>query len=102
MKKLCLSEDEKTSGELESLLSRRRKIQYAASFTMAPLYFGFMALFSFGQPFLGHFFAPGLTFSILLGFLVIVGACVLSLLYVIWLHRIFDRREKSLIERGQP
>jgi len=73
------------------LAARRSRVQYAASLAVAVLYFGFMALFSFDQPLLGRVLASGLTLSILLGFVVIVGACAVSLLYVAWLHRVHDR-----------
>jgi uncharacterized membrane protein (DUF485 family) len=84
---------------MDRLATRRSRVQYAASFAVALLYFGFMALFAFDQALLGRVLVPGLTLSILLGFLVIVGSCTVSLLYVAWLNRIHDRQQRALIGR---
>jgi uncharacterized membrane protein (DUF485 family) len=63
---------------------------------MVITYFGFIALVAFGKGFLASLLAPGLSWGILLGAVVIVGAWLLTYVYVRWANRVYDPAIESL------
>jgi uncharacterized membrane protein (DUF485 family) len=67
---------------------------------MIALYFGFIALIAFNRPLLATRVVPGLSLGILLGALVIVGAWVLTWIYVRWANTHYDTQLDRLSRPG--
>lgn len=83
---------------LRALTRRRWRIASALTAVMVALYFGFILLIAFDKTLLGTLVTPGLSLGILLGALVIVGAWILTWIYVRWANRVYDP-ELARIER---
>lgn len=67
---------------------------------MIVVYFGFVLLVAFDKPLLGTLIAPGLSFGVLLGALVIVVAWILTWYYVRWANSHLDRRVSEIRAEG--
>jgi len=78
------------SSELHALSAQRTRIATILTILMVMVYFGFIALVAFGKGFLSVLLAPGLSWGILLGALVIVAAWVLTYLYIRWANTVYD------------
>jgi len=78
------------SSDLRILSARRTRIAMTLTLLMVIIYFGFIALVAFGKGFLGTLLSPGLSIGILLGALVIIGAWLLTYVYVGWANRVYD------------
>jgi uncharacterized membrane protein (DUF485 family) len=78
------------SSELHALSARRTRIATVLTLLMVIIYFGFIALVAFGKGFLASLLAPGMSWGILLGAIVIIGAWVLTYVYVAWANRVYD------------
>ena len=78
------------SSELHALSAKRTRIATTLTLLMVIIYFGFIALVAFGKGFLASLLAPGLSWGILLGALVIVGAWLLTFVYVRWANTVYD------------
>jgi len=76
--------------ELQVLSARRSRLALTLTAAMVIIYFGFIALVAFARGFLATLIVPGLSWGILLGALVIVGAWVLTYLYVRWANTVYD------------
>lgn len=79
-----------THSTLEGVAAARWRIAIGLTIAMMVVYFGFVLLVAFGKEFLGRLVAPGLSWGILLGALVIVTAWVLTWAYVRWANRHYD------------
>jgi uncharacterized membrane protein (DUF485 family) len=90
-----LFDDREIAVGLRRVSARRSGLRLVLTLMMIGIYFGFMVLFAFDKPLLGRTIAPGLTLCILLGPIVIISGCVLSLIYVSWSQRVFDRHERE-------
>jgi uncharacterized membrane protein (DUF485 family) len=84
---------------LQALALARWRVALALTAAMIVLYFGFVALIAFNRPLLAILVVPGLSLGILLGALVIVGAWVLTWIYVRWANAHYDTRLDRL---GRP
>jgi uncharacterized membrane protein (DUF485 family) len=78
------------SEELHALSARRTRLAMSLTLLMVIIYFGFIALVAFGKGFLASLVTPGLSWGILLGALVIVGAWLLTFVYVRWANTVYD------------
>ena len=76
--------------KLEELARARARLVTILTVAMIVLYFGFVLLIAYDKPLLGRLVAPGLSFGILLGVLVIVGSWLLTWVYVRWANRHYD------------
>ena len=76
--------------QLEAIAAKRWKIAIGLTAVMLVTYFGFILLVAFRKADLGTLVAPGLSWGILLGALVIVVAWVLTGIYVRWANREYD------------
>jgi uncharacterized membrane protein (DUF485 family) len=87
-------EDEKAReekvDELESIAKGRWRVAVVLTGAMLVTYFGFILLVAYRKAALGALVAPGLSWGILLGALVIVVAWVLTGIYVRWANRTYD------------
>ncbi|MEH2046406.1 DUF485 domain-containing protein [Nostoc sp.] len=75
---------------LQALAAERWRVSLILSGAMMFIYFGFILLIAFNKPLLGSLVAPGLSWGILLGALVIVSAWVLIFIYVRWANSSYD------------
>lgn len=75
---------------LRSLARARWRIAILLTCAMTALYFGFILLIAYNRELLALRLAPGLTLGILLGVLVIVGAWLLTWVYVRWANLHYD------------
>lgn len=86
-----------TSDErLRVLAAKRWRIALTLTAAMIVLYFGFIALIAYDRAVLAKLVAPGLTFGILLGALVIVVSWVLTYGYVRWANTYYDPALRAL------
>jgi uncharacterized membrane protein (DUF485 family) len=79
------------SHGLHAIAARRWRIALTLAVIMLVVYFGFILLVAFAKPFLSTLLTTGLSLGILLGALVIVTAWVISLVYVVWANRYYDK-----------
>lgn len=79
-----------TAAKLRELSARRLRLALVLTASVMIVYFGFISLVAFAPDLLAMRVAPGLTLGILLGALVIVLACLSTLIYVRWANRHYD------------
>lgn len=77
-------------SELQILSARRSRIAMTLTVAMVIIYFGFIALVAFAKGFMATLIMPGLSWGILLGALVIIGAWALTYFYVRWANTVYD------------
>lgn len=85
-----------TAPELALLASRRWRVALALTTVMMVTYFGFLFLVAYAKPIAGALVAPGLSWGILLGALVIVVAWVVTGTYVAWANSRYDVKLEEL------
>jgi uncharacterized membrane protein (DUF485 family) len=82
-------------GEHEAALARltaqRWRVAIALTLAMVVTYFGFLFLVAYEKDAMGALIAPGLSWGILLGALVIVVAWIVTAAYVAWANTRYDR-----------
>ncbi|HVJ16519.1 MAG TPA: DUF485 domain-containing protein [Polyangiaceae bacterium] len=79
-------------GHLQEFARARRSVSLVLSSVMLVVYFGFVLGAAFAKGFMAETLAPGLSWGILLGALVIVTAFILTGVYV----RITNRLDEKL------
>jgi uncharacterized membrane protein (DUF485 family) len=84
--------------QLRALAARQWRLALALTGATVAVYFGFILLVAYQKPLLGRLIAPGLSFGILLGALVIVAAWVLTWIYVAWANTKYDEELRRLRE----
>jgi uncharacterized membrane protein (DUF485 family) len=87
--------------EIQSLARARWRIAIALSLAVFVLYFGFILAVAFARQAMAVEIVPGLTWGILWGAFVIVGAWMTTWVYVAWANRTFDR-SLSMIAGREP
>jgi uncharacterized membrane protein (DUF485 family) len=90
-----------TERQLEAIARRRWRIAITLTAAMLVTYFGFLLLVAYAKPALGALVAPGLSWGILLGALVIVVAWVLTGIYVRWANRHYDAALEELRDKAR-
>ena len=90
------------ADRLRALARARARIAAILTIAMTGIYFGFILLIAFRRDVLGRLVVPGLSLGILLGALVIVGAWVLTWIYVRWCNVNYDSQLRDLNDRGAP
>jgi uncharacterized membrane protein (DUF485 family) len=82
--------------ELRALAKSRWRIAIALSTVVVILYFGFILAVAFAKEAMAAEIVPGLSFGILLGALVIVGAWITTWIYTSWANTHFDAKLAEL------
>ena len=77
---------------LTRVAAARWRLALLLTAIMTVVYVGFILLIAFNKPLLGTVLAPGLSLGILLGFLIIITAWVLIMIYVRWTNTHYDHR----------
>ena len=75
---------------LREVARRRWRIAIGISALMTVQFFGYVLLLLVAKDTADHLLVPGLTVGITLGWLIIVIACVATVLYVRWANRHLD------------
>jgi uncharacterized membrane protein (DUF485 family) len=84
------------SDDIRALARARWRIAIGLSVTVFALYFGFIFAVAFAKEAMAVELVPGLSFGILLGALVIVGAWITTWIYVAWANSHFDAKLSAL------
>jgi uncharacterized membrane protein (DUF485 family) len=84
-----------STARLGALARARMRIAGVLTAAMVTIYFGFILLIAWAKPLMARQLVPGVSLGILLGALVIVASCLLTLVYVHWANRHYDPALKS-------
>jgi uncharacterized membrane protein (DUF485 family) len=91
-----------SAAQIRELARARARIAGILTVVMIAIYFGFILLIAFRRDLLARTIVPGLSLGILLGALVIVGAWVLTWIYVRWCNRHYDTQMRGLGKEPRP
>jgi uncharacterized membrane protein (DUF485 family) len=80
-----------TTDPIHAIAAKRWTIALILSALVLVIYFGFILLVAFGKGLLSTLLTQGLSVGILLGAFTIVSCWILSLIYVIWANRVYDK-----------
>lgn len=88
--------------DTDDIHQKRWRLAFVLTLAMSVLYFGFIGLIAFDKELMGTLITEGLSLGILLGALVIVGAWVLTFIYVRWANGTYDTAiSKIKSQRGR-
>ena len=87
------------SAEFRRLIRRRWVVSLLLTACLFVLYYGFILLVGLNKPLLATRIGAVTTLGIPLGMAVIVGAWLLTALYVVWAHRRWDVDARALRAR---
>jgi uncharacterized membrane protein (DUF485 family) len=76
--------------EMHAVAAMRWRFATILSVLMLSIYFGFILLVAFDKPLLSTLLTEGLSLGILMGAFVIIGAWVLTTVYVKWANTTYD------------
>ncbi len=82
--------------DLDALASKRLRVGMALTGVMMAIYFGFILLIAFAKPAMGELIVPGLSWGILLGFLVILATWGVTWIYVSWANKRYEPEIRRL------
>lgn len=82
--------------DLDALASKRLRIGMILTGVMMAIYFGFILLIAFAKPAMGALIVPGLSWGILLGFLVILATWGVTWIYVAWANKRYEPEIRRL------
>ena len=87
------------SPDFHRLLARRWRVSLVLTALLFVLYYGYIILIAVDRPFVSRRIGETTTLGIPLGVAVIVGAWVLTALYVLWANRYYDSEAARLRDR---
>jgi len=87
------------SPDFHRLLARRWRVSLLLTALLFLLYYGYIILIAVNRPFVSQRIGETTTVGIPLGAAVIVGAWVLTALYVVWANRYYDGEAARLRDR---
>ena len=87
------------NDEIRALARARWRVAVVLSSVVFLLYFGFIIAVAFGKDAIATEIVPGLSFGIVAGAAVIVGAWLTTWVYVAWANTRFDRSLKDINTR---
>jgi uncharacterized membrane protein (DUF485 family) len=90
MKPVLTARDVLDSPEFHRLVSGRWRVSLALTACLFVLYYGYIVLIAVDKPFVSRRIGEATTIGIPLGAAVIVGAWVLTAVYVVWANRVYD------------
>jgi uncharacterized membrane protein (DUF485 family) len=84
------------SSRFRHLVARRWRVSLALTASLFVLYYGFILLVGLNKPFLATRVGAVTTLGIPIGMGVIVGAWLLTAVYVVWANRRYDAEVRAL------
>jgi uncharacterized membrane protein (DUF485 family) len=87
------------SREFRGLVTRRWRVSIVLTAALFALYYGYILLIALDRPFMARRIGEHTTLGIPLGIGVIVGAWVLTGVYVLWANAVYDPQVKELRRR---
>jgi len=87
------------SSDFHRLLARRWRVSMLLTALLFLLYYGYIILIAVDRPFVSRRIGETTTLGIPLGVAVIVGAWLLTALYVMWANRYYDSEAARLRNR---
>lgn len=87
------------SADFHHLLAKRWRVSLALTAGLFALYYGYIVLIAVNRPFVSRRIGETTTVGIPLGAAVIVGAWVLTALYVVWANKVYDPEVDRLSHR---
>jgi uncharacterized membrane protein (DUF485 family) len=87
------------SSEFRGLVTRRWRVSIVLTAALFALYYGYILLVALDRTFMARRIGEHTTLGIPLGIGVIVGAWVLTGVYVLWANAVYDPQVKELRRR---
>lgn len=87
------------SSEFKQLVVRRWRVSLVLTVLLFVVYYGYIILVATNKALLAQRIGVNTTLAIPLGAAVIIGAWVLTALYVVWANRQYDPHVQTLRER---
>ncbi|MEK7706189.1 MAG: DUF485 domain-containing protein [Myxococcota bacterium] len=84
------------SAEFRRLVARRWSVSMALTLVLFVLYYGYILLIGYNRELLSTKIGAYTTLGIPMGVGVILGAWILTVIYVVWANRAYDPAVKSL------
>jgi uncharacterized membrane protein (DUF485 family) len=90
------------SKEFHQLLARRWRMSLLLTTLLFGLYYGYIILIAVNRPFVSRRIGHTTTMGIPLGAAVILGAWILTAIYVVWANRRYDVEAARLRDKISP
>jgi uncharacterized membrane protein (DUF485 family) len=87
------------SPEFRRLVAARWRVSLTLTAALFVLYYGYVLLIALNKPLLARRVGEVVTLGIPLGVAIILGAWVLTAIYVVWANRRFDVEVRALRDR---
>lgn len=84
------------SAEFRRLVARRWSVSMTLTVVLFVLYYGYVLLIGYNRELLSTKIGEYTTLGIPMGVGVILGAWILTVIYVVWANRVYDPAVKSL------
>lgn len=85
-------------ARFQELVSRKRAVSAILTTLILVVYFGFILVLAFRRDLLALKVGEHLTLGVPVGLAVIVTACVLTGIYVVWANSVYDESVRNLVE----
>jgi len=90
------------SSEFKAVVAKRWRVSVILTLLLFVIYYGFILLVGLDKPFLAQKIGEVTTLGIPLAVLVIVGAWVLTAIYIVWSNSAYDPEIERLRARLKP
>ena len=89
------------SDDIRALARARWRVAISLSAVVFALYFGFILAVAFAKEAIGVQIVPGVSFGIVAGAVVIVGAWITTWAYIVWANRHFDTNLNAIRQKDR-
>jgi uncharacterized membrane protein (DUF485 family) len=84
------------SPKFKGLVTKRWSVSFILTFLLFILYFGYILTVGYGKGWLVQKVGPYANIGIIYGAVVIVGAWILTMIYVVWANTSYDKTVEEL------